>query len=152
MTEEILQATTQLLTPILPASDSSLGLRGLRTGVDAVDIAILARQLDGIVGRRFRDRVFTPQEIRDARGEDTRFASRWAIKEAVAKAIGTGFRNGLRPSHIEVVTAPDGSVAVRAAPVSPSWPNGACGWRWSVSATHESGIAIAIALAVPGAT
>jgi phosphopantetheine--protein transferase-like protein len=128
--------------------DSPLGLNGrLRVGIDVVEVEVIARQLEGELGHRFMTRTFTPAEIEDSRGRADRFASRWAVKEAVAKAIGTGFREGLRPSSIEVVTAPSGAVSVQPARAA-TWPHVAADWAWAVSATHESGFASAIALAV----
>lgn len=152
MNHGMIEAVDKLLATSLLSTDASARSTTLRAGVDAVDITVLSRQLDGPIGQKFRDRVFTADEIRDSRDEARKLATRWAIKEAVSKAIGTGFRRGLRPSHIEVVTAPDGSVTVKAAPSAPPWPDGAVDWQWAVSATHESGIAIAIALAVTSAT
>ena len=118
----------------------------LHVGIDVVEVAALARQLEGDLGRRFVAAMFTAAEIEDSRGRYDRFATRWALKEAVSKAIGSGFRNGLRPSSIEVVTASSGAVSVRPAGAT-SWPHGAADWAWAVSASHESGIAAAIAIA-----
>jgi holo-[acyl-carrier protein] synthase len=38
----------------------------------------------------------------------SRFALRFAAKEAFSKALGTGFRSGLSFRHIEVTRGPDG--------------------------------------------
>ena len=65
-------------------------MRGL--GTDLVDIARVAALLAGH-GERFRNRVFTPDELAAAasRGEDgeaAALAARWAAKEAFVKALG----------------------------------------------------------------
>ncbi|NIM94284.1 MAG: holo-[acyl-carrier-protein] synthase [Anaerolineales bacterium] len=52
--------------------------------VDRIDQAILRH------GQRFFDRFFTAQEIIDAGGRTPALAARFAVKEAVAKALGTG--------------------------------------------------------------
>ena len=118
-----------------------------RIGIDLVDIAMLKRQVKSNIGGAFVERLFSPVEISDARGQVERLATRWAIKEAVAKAIGTGFRNGLRPIDILVTTAPNGQIAVR--PFGDTvWPRSASEWEWRVSASHEGRWAVAIALAV----
>ena len=62
-------------------------------------------------GDRFRDRVYTPGEIRYADRKANRFeryAARFAAKEAGMKAIGTGWRLGVRWRDFEVVNLPSG--------------------------------------------
>ena len=62
-------------------------------------------------GDRFRDRVYTPGEIRYADRKANRFeryAARFAAKEAGMKAIGTGWRRGVRWRDFEVVNLPSG--------------------------------------------
>ncbi len=84
----------------------------LGTGSDLCDIrrieAAIARH-----GERFLARVFTPTE----RGRAARrnpallaatLAKRFAAKEAAAKALGTGFREGVFLSDIGVVNLPSG--------------------------------------------
>ena len=56
-------------------------------------------------GDRFAQRVLTPSELSNMEQAilPARFlAKRFAVKEASAKAFGTGFRNGLALSHIGV--------------------------------------------------
>ena len=52
--------------------------------VDRIDKAILRH------GQRFFDRFFTPQELIDSSGRTPALAARFAVKEAVAKTLGTG--------------------------------------------------------------
>lgn len=118
-----------------------------RLGVDVVEIDILARQLTSALGDRFKQRIFTEQEIVDCKDQARKFATRWAIKEAVSKAIGTGFRQGLNPKAIEVLTAADGAIHVTPSH-GQTWPYGAEGWKWSVSAAHEGNLAVAAAIAL----
>lgn len=84
----------------------------LGTGSDLCDIrrieAALARH-----GERFLARVFTPIErSRAARRNPAllagTLAKRFAAKEAGAKALGTGFREGVFLSDIGVVNLPSG--------------------------------------------
>jgi holo-[acyl-carrier protein] synthase len=119
-----------------------------RLGVDVADITVLARQLRSRIGPEFKLRIFTGTEIADCRDQAAKFATRWAVKEAVSKAIGTGFRQGLHPSDIETVTAPDGSIRVTPAS-GRTWPHGAEDWTWMVSAAHEAGVAVAVVIALP---
>lgn len=70
-------------------------------GVDIIEIhrvqATIAR-----FGDRFLGRVYTPLEVAFCRGRVSELAARFAAKEAVMKALGTGAR-GLAWSEIEVL-------------------------------------------------
>jgi len=123
-------------------------LHGIVVGVDVVDVRQLNRQLSGTAGQQFVEKMFTPSEIADCRGLSERLAARWAVKEAVAKAIGTGFR-ALRPNMIEVVKSETGQPSVRPANTA-AWPGNADRWTWVISMAHDGGAAIAIALALTG--
>ncbi|MBI3934729.1 MAG: holo-ACP synthase [Acidobacteria bacterium] len=62
-------------------------------------------------GERFLHRVFTPLEIGYCRSHHNaaeRFAARFAAKEAMMKALGTGWRRGIRWRDIEVSNAASG--------------------------------------------
>ncbi|MHC5045371.1 MAG: holo-ACP synthase [Planctomycetota bacterium] len=81
-------------------------------GVDLVDIARVEAMLDEH-GRRFVQRCFTDGEQRYAdagrRHRAQRYAARFACKEAVLKALGTGWRDGITWRDIEVTRQPSGS-------------------------------------------
>jgi len=70
-------------------------------GIDIIEIerveAALAR-----FGERFLRRVFTPMEVALFRGRPHELAARFAAKEAVMKALGTGVR-GVAWREIEVL-------------------------------------------------
>lgn len=80
----------------------------IAVGVDLVDVARVAR-LD--TRHELEGRVFTAGELRDA-GEGPqrhdRLAARFAAKEAVLKAFGTGKRGRIGWTDAEVVTDGDG--------------------------------------------
>lgn len=61
----------------------------LRSGIDLVEIDRLAN-LRPEIRARFLARVFTPGELADANDLNASLAGRFAVKEAVAKALGTG--------------------------------------------------------------
>jgi holo-[acyl-carrier protein] synthase len=61
----------------------------LTSGIDLIEIARIERAITRH-GERFFQRFFTPQEITFCRGRPDRLAGRFAVKEAVAKALGTG--------------------------------------------------------------
>ncbi|MEK7407255.1 MAG: holo-ACP synthase [Acidobacteriota bacterium] len=67
-------------------------------------------------GRRFLERVFTPAEIAYVERRGSRFqryAARFAAKEAGMKAIGTGWRGGVRWQDFEVANLPSGQPTLR---------------------------------------
>jgi holo-[acyl-carrier protein] synthase len=61
----------------------------LKTGVDIIEIARIQAVLDRR-GERFLKRVFSDREILECRGRAEALAIRFAAKEAVSKALGTG--------------------------------------------------------------
>jgi holo-[acyl-carrier protein] synthase len=83
----------------------------LGTGIDMVDIDRVARSIERY-GRRFLERVYTPQEIayceRKRRNAAESYAARFAAKEAGAKALGTGMGFGVTWREIEVGREPTG--------------------------------------------
>jgi holo-[acyl-carrier protein] synthase len=75
------------------------------TGIDVVEIERVERAL-ARHGRRFEERVFHPREIAGCRGHRRAapfYAQRFAAKEALMKAVGTGWARGVRWVDIEVV-------------------------------------------------
>lgn len=60
-------------------------------GVDIIEIERVARVL-GQHGERFLNRVYTPAEVKYSRGRVPELAARFAAKEAISKALGTGLR------------------------------------------------------------
>lgn len=79
-------------------------------GVDIAEIdrvqAVIERR-----GQAFLKRLFTPAEIAYCerhRNKFERYAGRFAAKEAAMKALGTGWRNGVRWLDIEVTRSSTG--------------------------------------------
>jgi len=83
-------------------------LEGL--GVDLIEVGRIRKACDRW-GERFIRRVFTAGEraycMRKAHPEQS-LAARFAAKEAVLKAIGTGLSGGIRWTDVEVVNEPGG--------------------------------------------
>ena len=78
------------------------------TGVDIAEVGRIAATIERF-GRRFTERVFTPDEIRYCESKANkaeRYAARFAAKEAGMKAIGTGWRHGVTWQDIEVKRVP----------------------------------------------
>jgi holo-[acyl-carrier protein] synthase len=117
----------------------------LAVGVDIVEIdrvaALLARH-----PLRFAGRYFTPGERADCGGRPDRYAARWAAKEAVAKALGTGL-GAVRAADVEVVRLPSGAPVLRLHG-SAAERAGALGLdHWSVSLSHSRTHAVAAVVA-----
>jgi len=129
---------------LLEQSSSTNG--PIRVGVDVVSISGFGATMATKGGLAFVRTRFTEAEQAYCDGSPERLAARWAAKEAIAKAVGTGFR-GLRPRQIEIVHQPWGEPTVSCVGEE-VWPNGADGWRWSLSLAHEGDAAVAVALAV----
>lgn len=86
-------------------------------GTDITECLRIARMIERH-GEMFLGRVFTPQEIRycQSRKQSTQhFSARWAAKEAVLKALGTGWVRGISWRDIEIRALDGGKpvVAVR---------------------------------------
>ncbi|MCB9079751.1 MAG: holo-ACP synthase [Anaerolineaceae bacterium] len=58
-------------------------------GVDIIETNRIAQTINRF-GDHFLERIFTPDEIDYCNGRVPSLAARWAAKEAVAKALGTG--------------------------------------------------------------
>ncbi len=61
----------------------------IRTGIDLVEVHRLA-EVNPRIRARFLQRVFTPEELLICRDSNQKLAGRFAVKEAVSKALGTG--------------------------------------------------------------
>lgn len=119
----------------------------LRCGIDMIENQRIA---DGIqrLGERFLNRFFTAGEREDCEDKPHRLAARFAAKEAVAKAIGTGIGD-IGWSEIEIrcnnprnrpTLHLHGEAARIAAEMGIT--------QWDVSLTHTDEYASAIAVAL----
>lgn len=91
----------------------SMSFRGI--GVDVCEVDRLRRIID-TYQERFLNRIFTTVEIQYCRPKADRIeslAARFAAKEALFKAMGTGLRNGMTWTDIEVVNDPLGKPEFR---------------------------------------
>ena len=115
------------------------------------------RRIAGMVerhGERFLDRVFTAGEQEYARSGGVlrveRLAARFAAKEAVLKALGTGWRGGIAWTDVEVCRDASGRPRVRLAGEAAAEAARQGIESWHLSLTHASGLAIASVLACGG--
>jgi holo-[acyl-carrier protein] synthase len=76
----------------------------LGIGTDIVECLRIAQMIERH-GELFINRVYTPLEIRycqSRKASTQHYAGRWAAKEAILKAIGTGWRKGISWRDVEV--------------------------------------------------
>lgn len=87
----------------------------LGSGVDLAEVGRLREAIERH-GARFLERIYTPQELAYVERKANRFeryAARFAAKEAGMKALGTGWRGGIRWRDFEVVNLPSGRPTLR---------------------------------------
>ena len=122
----------------------------IAVGVDTIDVDRIRRAVDHPHwGERFRARVYTPGEVTyccTRRRYAESFAARFAAKEAVMKALGTGFAAGVGWRDIEVVRGSGrptlvlhGGARQRAMVIGAT--------RWHLSLTHTAAQAVAYVIA-----
>ncbi len=118
-------------------------------GIDVVEVARIGRMLREH-GERFRERCFTRTE-RDAAAESGReaeyMAGRFAAKEAVLKALGTGWRHGIAWTDVEVVPDAAGRPGVALTGQAAKFAKSIGADRWWLSISHAAGVAMASAVA-----
>jgi holo-[acyl-carrier protein] synthase len=121
----------------------------LRVGVDAVAVARLERLIRDHPDRC--EEIFTLGELeycRTKRRSCEHLAARFAAKEAVLKAFGTGVRQRMSWTEVEIVNDAGGRPRVKLGGAVASFArhNGLRGL--DVSLTHTDGLALAHAIAV----
>jgi len=121
-------------------------------GIDLVEVARIGRMVSEH-GESFLTRCFTQRELSYAgerKRRDEHLAARFAAKEAVLKALGTGWSNGIAWTDVEVVLLPSGqptvNLAGRAGEIAMSQGIG----RWLISLSHTETFAVASAIGVSG--
>ena len=85
------------------------------TGVDLAEVPRIRASIERF-GDKFVNRIFTPKEIAYVQRKANkyeRYAARFAAKEAGMKALGTGWRRGIRWRDFEVVNLASGRPTLR---------------------------------------
>ena len=121
-------------------------------GVDIVEIDRMAAALER--HPRMKERIFSAEERNYAEGRnrpEVHYALRFAAKEAVLKALGTGF-SGMKFTDVEVVRDAGGRpvprLSGRAAEVADEL--GVVELHLSLSYTHTTAVASAVAMRARG--
>ena len=100
-------------------------------------------------GMRFLERVYTPAEIAYAERKANRFeryAARFAAKEAGMKAIGTGWRHGVRWHDFEVVNLRSGKPTLTLHGVAAEFAAKLGARDVALSMTHTAAMAMAVVI------
>ena len=120
----------------------------LSVGVDMIEVARIER---GVArhGQRFYDRFFTPQEQAYCEGRATSLAGRFAVKEAVAKALGTGIGD-FRWLDVEVVCDGRGQPHLVLYNTARALAEEKNLTQWAISISHTDTHAIGFAVATSG--
>ena len=119
-------------------------------GTDITECLRIARMIERH-GELFIHRVYTPDEIaycQNRKQSTQHFTGRWAAKEAILKAIGTGWRRGISWRDMEIVNDPSGKprVAVRGGVQDVVEKLGIEEIQVSISHCHTHATAVAIAV------
>jgi len=120
----------------------------LGVGVDLIEIARV-REVLSRHPERFPERCFTAAEseyCRRAAHAEERFAARFAAKEAVMKALGTGWSHGVAFRDIEVTRQTSGAPGIRLAGAALAVANCLGVRRIDLSLSHGRDQAIAIVI------
>lgn len=117
----------------------------IRSGVDMIEVERIDRAILRY-GDRFFARFFTAQELIDAAGSTPALAARFAAKEAVSKALGTGIGD-VGWKEIEIIIGPRRQPLLRlhGRARTTAVGLGLQVWAISMSHTHEHAIAMAVA-------
>ena len=117
-------------------------------GIDIAEVDRIERAIERF-GRRFIERIYTPLEIRYVERKANRFeryAARFAAKEAGMKAIGTGWRHGVRWQDFEVANLPSGRPTLRLAGRAEEFARKLGVQSISLSLTHTKDSAMAFVI------
>lgn len=118
----------------------------LRSGVDIIEIARLERAL-ARHGDAFLRRIYTPAEIDRYRDRPQSLAARWAAKEAVAKALGTGI-GPVGWTEIEVLEDALRAPVLRLSGQAENLARELGLAEWAISLSHTGELAIAFVVAI----
>lgn len=117
-------------------------------GTDIIEI----RRIKEVIvrhGNHFLETIFTQGEIASAPPGETSFAyyaARWAVKEATAKALGTGIGHECRWLDIEIVRQPSGAPTLELSGKALETARKKGGQKFHVSLSHEKEYANAIVI------
>lgn len=118
----------------------------IRTGVDLIEIQrieeVIARH-----GKRYLERVYTTAELDQAHQQPESLAGRFAAKEAVAKALGTGIGD-VGWKEIEILGDEQNAPTLRLHGIAAQKSDEMGLSTWSLSISHSMSHAVAFVVAL----
>jgi holo-[acyl-carrier protein] synthase len=114
-------------------------------GTDLVSIDRI-RELTEKYGNRFLERVYTRREIEESSLSPAYFSGRFAVKEAVFKAMGTGLSFGVTWRDVGTIRSPSGAPTVYLYGEAARRVSVMGSGRVMVSISHERAYALAFVL------
>jgi holo-[acyl-carrier protein] synthase len=118
----------------------------LRSGIDILEISRLD-EINPAIRERFITRVYTPEEITQAKNHSDTLTGLFSAKEAVSKVLGTGI-GAVHWQDIEILHLPSGQPIVRLHGQAKIVADQLGLTTWSVSISHDRDRVVAIAVAV----
>jgi len=118
----------------------------LATGVDLIEIERVQSTIQRY-GARFLERVFTAQELAEVGNNTASLAARFAAKEAIAKALGTGI-GPIAWREIEILRGPARQPLLHLHGAAQKLASEMGFDVWSISLSHTQTHAIAVAVAI----
>ena len=118
----------------------------IRNGVDLIEIDRLAN-INPKIRERFIHRVFTPAEQSLCEDNNSCLAGRFAAKEAVSKALGTGIGN-IQWKDIEILRGNDGQPILILHGNAKIKETALGITQWAISISHNQTMAIAFVIAI----
>jgi holo-[acyl-carrier protein] synthase len=118
----------------------------LRTGIDLIEIARL-ETIQPLIFERFLARVYTPRELAEARQSLPTLAGKFAAKEAVAKALGSGIGQ-VHWQDIEILHGAQGEPTLSLHGAALALAGQLELTTWSISISHSQAYAVAMVVAM----
>ncbi len=120
----------------------------LGSGIDLAEVPRVRASIERF-GTRFVERIFTAREIAYVERKANRFeryAARFAAKEAGMKALGTGWRRGVRWKDFEVINLPSGKPTLQLHGVAKTIAEqqGVVAISLSITHTEQTGMAFVV--------
>ena|SRR5690349_23891672 len=114
-------------------------------GIDLVDVARFRRPSGNLIARLFTsgEQHYCDRQAHRA----IHYAARFAAKEAVLKALGSGWSGGIAWTDVEIVREEHGGATVKLSGVAAKRAKKLKIKTWHVSMTHTSTTAGAVAIA-----
>ena len=118
----------------------------LGLGIDIIEIERIKKSIERY-GDRFLNKVFTNEEIKYCNSKFNKYqhyAARFAAKEAVYKALTSGWKEGLRWKDIEIQNDASGMPSINSAGKLQSFLSGDTQLRISISHSQNYVTSVAI--------